>query len=78
MTFPAADTYDGFDMHEDGIGMARTFMMEFAARYPARSVRKAGSSPRSMEPQLLVTVPRVILLATLVCAVVPQLAALAP
>lgn len=27
--FPAADTYAGFDMHEDGIGMARTFAMEF-------------------------------------------------
>ena len=27
--FPAAETYAGFDMHEDGIGMARTFAMEF-------------------------------------------------
>ena len=27
--FPAADTYEGFSMHEDGIGMARTFEMEF-------------------------------------------------
>jgi len=27
--FPAAATYAGFDMHEDGIGMARTFAMEF-------------------------------------------------
>ncbi len=27
--FPEADTYAGFDMHEDGIGMARTFAMEF-------------------------------------------------
>jgi len=27
--FPSADTYAGFDMHEDGIGMARTFAMEF-------------------------------------------------
>ncbi len=27
--FPAAETYAGFDMHEDGIGMARTFSMEF-------------------------------------------------
>ena len=27
--FPPADTYAGFDMHEDGIGMARTFAMEF-------------------------------------------------
>jgi NifB/MoaA-like Fe-S oxidoreductase len=27
--FPAADSYEGFTMHEDGIGMARTFELEF-------------------------------------------------
>ncbi|MEM1333470.1 MAG: DUF512 domain-containing protein, partial [Actinomycetota bacterium] len=27
--FPDAETYDGFGMHEDGIGMARTFELEF-------------------------------------------------
>ena len=27
--FPAAVTYEGFPMHEDGIGMARTFELEF-------------------------------------------------
>ena len=27
--FPAAEHYDGFHMHEDGIGMARTFEAEF-------------------------------------------------
>ena len=27
--FPSASTYGGFDMHEDGIGMARTFELEF-------------------------------------------------
>jgi putative radical SAM enzyme (TIGR03279 family) len=27
--FPAADTYEGFPMHEDGIGMARNFELEF-------------------------------------------------
>ena len=27
--FPAADAYEGFAMHEDGIGMARTFELEF-------------------------------------------------
>jgi NifB/MoaA-like Fe-S oxidoreductase len=27
--FPAAATYEGFPMHEDGIGMARTFEAEF-------------------------------------------------
>jgi putative radical SAM enzyme (TIGR03279 family) len=28
--FPAADAYEGFAMHEDGVGMARTFELEFA------------------------------------------------
>jgi NifB/MoaA-like Fe-S oxidoreductase len=27
--FPSADAYEGFPMHEDGIGMARTFEREF-------------------------------------------------
>ncbi len=27
--FPSAETYEGFPMHEDGIGMARTFEREF-------------------------------------------------
>lgn len=27
--FPSADTFEGFEMHEDGIGMARTFELEF-------------------------------------------------
>ncbi|HSP02149.1 MAG TPA: DUF512 domain-containing protein [Acidimicrobiales bacterium] len=27
--FPPAEAYEGFDMHEDGIGMARTFEAEF-------------------------------------------------
>jgi putative radical SAM enzyme (TIGR03279 family) len=30
--FPAEDTYEAFSMHEDGIGMARTFEMEFNGR----------------------------------------------
>jgi putative radical SAM enzyme (TIGR03279 family) len=30
--FPAAERYDGFPMHEDGIGMARTFEAEFLGR----------------------------------------------
>ena len=29
LPFPEADTYEGFHMHEDGIGMARTFELEF-------------------------------------------------
>jgi putative radical SAM enzyme (TIGR03279 family) len=27
--FPSAEDYEAFDMHEDGIGMARTFQLEF-------------------------------------------------
>jgi putative radical SAM enzyme (TIGR03279 family) len=30
--FPPAERYDGFPMHEDGIGMARTFEAEFLGR----------------------------------------------
>jgi len=30
--FPDADTYGDFSMHEDGIGMARAFQMEFAGQ----------------------------------------------
>ncbi len=30
--FPEPETYDGFGMHEDGIGMARTFELEFHGR----------------------------------------------
>jgi NifB/MoaA-like Fe-S oxidoreductase len=30
--FPAAETYGEFGMHEDGIGMARAFELEFAGR----------------------------------------------
>jgi NifB/MoaA-like Fe-S oxidoreductase len=30
--FPGADTYEGFPMHEDGIGMARAFELEFTGR----------------------------------------------
>ena len=30
--FPPAEAYDGFPMHEDGIGMARTFELEFDGR----------------------------------------------
>jgi putative radical SAM enzyme (TIGR03279 family) len=30
--FPPADAYEGFAMHEDGIGMARTFELEFEGR----------------------------------------------
>ena len=50
--FPAAEPYEGFAMHEDGIGMARTFELEFtradrrrhrpAARLLRRRRRRAG------------------------------------
>jgi putative radical SAM enzyme (TIGR03279 family) len=30
--FPESDTYEGFPMHEDGVGMARTFELEFRGR----------------------------------------------
>ena len=46
--FPPAERYDGFTMHEDGIGMARTFELEFdGPRRPTRRDRSAGSSPPS-------------------------------
>jgi putative radical SAM enzyme (TIGR03279 family) len=32
--FPAAETYEGFPMHEDGVGMARTFEAEFTGATP--------------------------------------------
>src|SRR5690606_18971202 len=39
--FPAADTYEGFPMHADGIGMARTFEAEFpGAAGAATGVRR--------------------------------------
>lgn len=40
--FPAAEAYEGFDMHEDGIGMSRLFAMELAGE-----LDEAMSSPRS-------------------------------
>lgn len=32
LPFPAPETYEGFPMHEDGIGMARTFELEFTGQ----------------------------------------------
>jgi putative radical SAM enzyme (TIGR03279 family) len=34
MPFPPAEAYEGFAMHEDGIGMARTFELEFVGARP--------------------------------------------
>ena len=39
--FPDADSYEGFPMHEDGIGMARTFEREF------RGLAHTVTGPRS-------------------------------
>ena len=33
--FPEPETYEGFPMHEDGVGMARTFELEFTGRVDA-------------------------------------------
>ena len=40
--FPAESTYEDFSMHEDGIGMARTFEMEFNGRVPESTGPQAG------------------------------------
>jgi putative radical SAM enzyme (TIGR03279 family) len=40
--FPIAETYEGFPMHEDGIGMARTFEMELRGEVDAATGPQAG------------------------------------
>ena len=40
--FPAASTYEEFSMHEDGIGMARTFEMEFNGRAATATGPRSG------------------------------------
>jgi NifB/MoaA-like Fe-S oxidoreductase len=40
--FPAAETYEGFSMHEDGIGMARNFEAEFTGASGGALTPKAG------------------------------------
>ena len=40
--FPHPDTYEGFAMHEDGIGMARTFEAEFLGRSDGATGPRAG------------------------------------
>jgi NifB/MoaA-like Fe-S oxidoreductase len=40
--FPPEDTYGDFSMHEDGIGMARTFEMEFNGRAQMSTGPQAG------------------------------------
>ena len=54
----AAEAYEGFPMHEDGIGMARTFELEFAGRGRRGHRRRSRASsrgstarrPRAIEP----------------------------
>ncbi|MEM7341814.1 MAG: DUF512 domain-containing protein [Actinomycetota bacterium] len=40
--FPDADTYEGFPMHEDGIGMARNFQLEFVGLSDDELTPKSG------------------------------------
>ncbi len=40
--FPPAEAYEGFPMHEDGVGMARTFEAEFTGRSTTTTGPKAG------------------------------------
>ncbi len=40
--FPPAESYEGFPMHEDGIGMARTFELEFTGRAHAATGPRSG------------------------------------
>ncbi len=42
MPFPDADAYEGFHMHEDGIGMARTFELEFTGAAAAPTGPQSG------------------------------------
>jgi putative radical SAM enzyme (TIGR03279 family) len=40
--FPPAESYEGFPMHEDGVGMARTFEAEFTGRSATTTGPRAG------------------------------------
>ena len=40
--FPPADHYEGFEMHEDGIGMARTLELEFAGAAESVTAPRSG------------------------------------
>jgi putative radical SAM enzyme (TIGR03279 family) len=42
LPFPEADSYEGFHMHEDGIGMARTFELEFFGHAAAPTGVQSG------------------------------------
>ncbi len=58
--FPDAERYDGFPMHEDGIGMARTFEAEFHGRVNRVDRRPTGLlrlRRRPTQPRLLHRAP---------------------
>ena len=40
--FPEPEVYEGFAMHEDGVGMARTFELEFSGRTSSTTSPQAG------------------------------------
>jgi NifB/MoaA-like Fe-S oxidoreductase len=40
--FPPAEAYEGFSMHEDGVGMARTFEMELFGERPEATGKQDG------------------------------------
>ena len=42
LPFPEPERYEGFDMHEDGIGMARTFELEFAGAVDTPTGPRSG------------------------------------
>ena len=44
--FPAADEYEGFPQHENGIGMARTFFAEVEAALSGRPAEPVGAASR--------------------------------
>jgi putative radical SAM enzyme (TIGR03279 family) len=48
--FPAAGAYEGFPMHEDGIGMARTFQLEFDGETAGTTGPRAGFFAAVDEP----------------------------
>src|SRR3546814_16354178 len=43
--FPASESYEGFPMHEDGVGMARTFELELSGEKADPTRRQHGSFP---------------------------------
>ncbi|HYI61272.1 MAG TPA: DUF512 domain-containing protein [Acidimicrobiales bacterium] len=48
--FPPAEAYEGFAMHEDGVGMARTFEAEFTGRAAAEGAGGSGEGTTAGAP----------------------------